>query len=74
VTATNTTIRSTFPPHDDDPGGSLAFYPDTIGFEVRKDVGCGGRPSITIGAADQPGRSIPGLPVRRWARQDTGSM
>jgi catechol 2,3-dioxygenase-like lactoylglutathione lyase family enzyme len=50
-------IHSTFLPHDD-PDASLAFYRDTLGFEVRNDVGYGGMRWITVGAADQPGTSI----------------
>jgi predicted enzyme related to lactoylglutathione lyase len=51
------TIASTFLPHDD-PDASLAFYRDTLGFEVRNDVGYGGMRWITVGPADQPGTSI----------------
>jgi hypothetical protein len=50
-------------PHDD-PDTSLAFYRDTLGFEVRNDVGYGGMRWITVGPADQPGTSTSGLPVR----------
>jgi catechol 2,3-dioxygenase-like lactoylglutathione lyase family enzyme len=57
VTAVNITVYSTFLPHDD-PDASLAFYRDTLGFEVRNDVGYGGMRSITVGPADQPGTSI----------------
>ena len=53
----NLTIHSTFLPHDD-PAASLAFYRDTLGFEVRNDVGYGGLRWITVGPADQPGTSI----------------
>jgi catechol 2,3-dioxygenase-like lactoylglutathione lyase family enzyme len=35
------TIHARFLPHDD-PDASLAFYRDTLGFEVRNDVGYGG--------------------------------
>ena len=35
------TIHASFLPHDD-PDASLAFYRDTLGFEVRNDVGYGG--------------------------------
>jgi hypothetical protein len=42
----------------------LAFYRDTLGFEVRNDVAYGGMRWITVGPADQPGTSISGLPVR----------
>jgi predicted enzyme related to lactoylglutathione lyase len=51
-----TTIHWTFLPHDD-PDASLAFYRDTLGFEVRKDVGYGGMRWITV-PADQPDTSI----------------
>jgi catechol 2,3-dioxygenase-like lactoylglutathione lyase family enzyme len=51
------TIHSTFLPHDD-PDAALAFYRDTLGFEVRNDVGYDGMRWITVGPADQPGTSI----------------
>ncbi len=51
------TIHQTFLPHDD-PEASLAFYRDTLGFEVRNDVGYGGLRWITIGPADQPDTSV----------------
>ncbi|MDQ4008076.1 MAG: VOC family protein [Actinomycetota bacterium] len=51
------TIHTTFLPHDD-PDASLAFYRDTLGFEVRNDVGSGRMRWITVGPADQPGTSI----------------
>jgi catechol 2,3-dioxygenase-like lactoylglutathione lyase family enzyme len=51
------TIHYTFLPHND-PDTSLAFYRDTLGFEVRNDVGYGGMRWITVGPADQPGTSI----------------
>ncbi len=57
MTAMNITIHWTFLPHDD-PDASLAFYRDTLGFEVRKDVGYGGMRWITVGPADQPDTSI----------------
>ena len=50
-------IHASFLPHDD-PDASLAFYRDTLGFEVRGDVGKGKVRWITVGAADQPGTSI----------------
>ena len=37
---------------------SLAFYRDTLDFEVRNDVGYGGMRWITVGPAGQPGTSI----------------
>jgi catechol 2,3-dioxygenase-like lactoylglutathione lyase family enzyme len=51
------TIHSSFLPHDD-PDASLAFYRDTLGFEVRNDVGYGGMRWITVGPPGQPGTSI----------------
>jgi catechol 2,3-dioxygenase-like lactoylglutathione lyase family enzyme len=51
------TISASFLPHDD-PEASLAFYRDTLGFEVRQDVGKGTMRWITVGPADQPGTSI----------------
>jgi catechol 2,3-dioxygenase-like lactoylglutathione lyase family enzyme len=51
------TIHYTFLPHDD-PDASLAFYRDTLGFEVRNDVGYGGMRWITVGPPGQPGTSI----------------
>jgi catechol 2,3-dioxygenase-like lactoylglutathione lyase family enzyme len=51
------TIASAFLPHDD-PDASLAFYRDTLGFEVRNDVGYGGMRWITVGHPSQPGTSI----------------
>ncbi len=57
MTAMDITIRSSFLPHDD-PAASLAFYRDTLGFEVRMDVEYGGLHWITVGPADQPDTSI----------------
>jgi uncharacterized glyoxalase superfamily protein PhnB len=51
------TIHGSFLPHDD-PEASLAFYRDTLGFEVRMDVGKGKMRWITVGPADQPTTSI----------------
>ncbi|HET6713254.1 MAG TPA: VOC family protein [Actinomycetota bacterium] len=51
------TIHSSFLPHDD-PDASLGFYRDTLGFEVRMDVGYEGMRWITVGPADQPDTSI----------------
>ena len=53
----NITIHTSFLPHDD-PETSLAFYRDTLGFEVRGDVGNGEMRWITVGPPDQPGTSI----------------
>src|SRR5512144_714962 len=51
------TIHSSFLPHDD-PDAALAFYRDTLGFEVRNDVGYQGMRWITVGPAGQPDTSI----------------
>src|SRR4051794_32752432 len=51
------TIHASFLPQND-PDAALAFYRDTLGFEVRKDVGYGGLRWITVGPAEQPGTSI----------------
>ena len=58
------TIHASFLPHDD-PDASLAFYRDTLGFEVRNDVGYGGMRWITVGPPDQPDTSIVLLPAGR---------
>ena len=50
-------IHVTFLPHSD-PDASLAFYRDTLGFEVRNDVGYEGMRWITVGPAGQPTTSI----------------
>jgi catechol 2,3-dioxygenase-like lactoylglutathione lyase family enzyme len=51
------TIHSSFLPHDD-PEASLAFYRDTLGFEVRLDVGYEGMRWITVGPVGQPDTAI----------------
>ncbi|HEV3375885.1 MAG TPA: VOC family protein [Thermoleophilaceae bacterium] len=51
------TIHATFLPHDD-ADASLAFYRDTLGFEVRNQVEQGGLHWNTVGPPSQPGTSI----------------
>jgi catechol 2,3-dioxygenase-like lactoylglutathione lyase family enzyme len=51
------TIHQTFLPHTD-PEASLAFYRDTLGFEVRNDVGYQGMRWLTVGPPDQPSTSV----------------
>lgn len=51
------TIHSSFLAQND-PDAALSFYRDTLGFEVRNDVGYGGKRWITVGPAGQPGTSI----------------
>jgi uncharacterized glyoxalase superfamily protein PhnB len=41
----------------------MAFYRDTLGFEVRNDVEYGGMHWITVGPADQPDMSLVLYPV-----------
>ena len=60
-------IHASFLPHND-PDASLAFYRDTLGFEVRNDVEYGGLHWITVGPAAQdtsivlyPPQATPGL-------------
>ena len=57
MTAMDLTIHQAYLPQDD-PDAALAFYRDTLGFEVRNDVGYEGMRWITVGPADQPGTSI----------------
>jgi uncharacterized glyoxalase superfamily protein PhnB len=51
------TIHSSFLPHTD-PEASLAFYRDTLGFEVRLDVGYEGMRWLTVGPPGQPSTAI----------------
>jgi catechol 2,3-dioxygenase-like lactoylglutathione lyase family enzyme len=51
------TIHWAFLPHDD-ADASLAFYRDTLGFEVRNDVRYDGMRWITVGPVVQPVTSI----------------
>jgi len=51
------TIHSAYLPQDD-PDAALAFYRDTLGFEVRNDVGYEGMRWITVGPPNQPDTSI----------------
>ncbi|MER7720540.1 VOC family protein [Streptomyces flaveolus] len=51
------TLHWTFLPHHD-PEASLAFYRDTLGFEVRNDVGEGAMRWITVGPAGRPETSL----------------
>jgi uncharacterized glyoxalase superfamily protein PhnB len=51
------TIHQSFLPHTD-PEATMAFYRDTLGFEVRNDVEYQGMHWITVGPKDQPDTSI----------------
>jgi catechol 2,3-dioxygenase-like lactoylglutathione lyase family enzyme len=57
VSAMDIIIHSSMLPHDD-PDAALAFYRDTLGFEVRGDVGQDQIRWITVGPPDQPSTSI----------------
>ena len=57
ATAMDLTIHASFLPHND-PDASLAFYRDTLGFEVRNDVEYGGMHWITVGPPNQADTSI----------------
>ena len=50
-------IHQTYLPHTDHEA-SLAFYRDTLGFEVRNDVEYNGMHWLTVGPPDQPDTSI----------------
>ncbi|HYI57833.1 MAG TPA: VOC family protein [Microlunatus sp.] len=50
-------IHNAFLPQTD-PDAALAFYRDTLGFEVRNDVGYSGMRWITVGPPNQPQTSI----------------
>src|SRR5689334_21048053 len=47
------TIHSSFLPHDD-ADKALTFYRDTLGFELRNDVGYDGMRWLTVGPPGQP--------------------
>ncbi|WP_067965521.1 VOC family protein [Nocardiopsis trehalosi] len=55
------TIHETFLPHND-ADAALAFYRDTLGFELRKDVGYDGMRWLTLGPVGQPDTAIVLLP------------
>ena len=57
MTAMDITIHSSFLPQDD-PDAAIAFYRDTLGFEVRLDVGYEGMRWITVGPVNQPDTAI----------------
>jgi catechol 2,3-dioxygenase-like lactoylglutathione lyase family enzyme len=53
----NINIHYAFLPQDD-PEAALGFYRDTLGFELRNDVGYNGMRWLTVGPPDQPGVSV----------------
>jgi hypothetical protein len=71
VTAVDT-IRATLLAHVER-DASLASYRDTVGFEVRNDVGYDEMRWITVGRADQPARRSPGFPFVLSSTRHTGS-
>lgn len=50
-------IHYAFLPHTD-ADAALAFYRDTLGFEVRQDVGYNGMRWLTVGPPGQPATSV----------------
>jgi catechol 2,3-dioxygenase-like lactoylglutathione lyase family enzyme len=50
-------IHAAFLPQNN-PDQALAFYRDTLGFELRNDVGYNGMRWLTVGPTDQPAVSI----------------
>jgi uncharacterized glyoxalase superfamily protein PhnB len=50
-------IHYAFLPHTD-AEAALGFYRDTLGFELRNDVGYEGMRWLTVGPSGQPGTSI----------------
>jgi catechol 2,3-dioxygenase-like lactoylglutathione lyase family enzyme len=67
------TIHASFLPHDD-PDASVAFYHETLGFEVRNDVGYDGMRWITVGPPTSPARRFPGHLFVFSPARHTGSM
>jgi uncharacterized glyoxalase superfamily protein PhnB len=57
VVAMEINIHSSFLPHDD-AEAALNFYVDTLGFELRQDVGYEGMRWLTVGPVGQPDVSI----------------
>lgn len=53
----NITIHYAFLPHTD-AEATLAFYRDTLGFELRQDVGYDGLRWLTVGPPNQPETGI----------------
>jgi catechol 2,3-dioxygenase-like lactoylglutathione lyase family enzyme len=63
MTAMDITIHASVRPHEA-PDASLAFYRDTLGFEVRNDVEYGGMHWITVGpptSLARPSSCTPGI-------------
>ena len=57
MTAMKITIHYAFLPQTD-PDAALSFYRDTLGFELRNDVGYNGMRWLTVGPVNQPETSI----------------
>src|ERR1700744_1611720 len=56
-------IHTAYLPHTD-PEASIAFYRDTLGWEIRQDVGYDGMRWLTVGPADQPDTNVVLYPLR----------
>lgn len=67
------TIAQALLPHTD-ADASLAFYRDTLGFELRQDVEYGGMHWLTLGPPDQPGTSIVLYPPQATPGIDDGEQ
>src|SRR6201992_481266 len=50
-------IHTAYLPHTD-PDASIVFYRDTLGWEIRQDVGYEGMRWLTVGPAGQPDTNI----------------
>ncbi len=61
------TIHTSFLPQDD-PDAALAFYRDTLGFELRNDVGYEGMRWLTVGPAGPAQRQHRAAPAGRRPR------
>ncbi len=66
-------IHSTLLPHDD-PDASLVFYRDTLGFDVRDDLGYGGCAGSASTPPTSPARRFPGFTFVFKLDNLTGSM
>src|SRR5690349_24612168 len=62
----NITIHASMLPHED-AHATIAFYRDTLGFEVRNDVEYGGMHWITVGPPNQPDTAIVLYPLAATA-------
>jgi uncharacterized glyoxalase superfamily protein PhnB len=61
----STTIHSSILQHND-ADAALAFYRDTLGFELRNDVGYNGMRWLTLGPPSQPDTAVVLSPVEAF--------